>query len=414
MEIFQVVPPVMRDIGNGLEIDVDFAESLRLYLEHFDSIAVACPVRTARIEGSGLERCHAVRDLDLDADRLKLMPLPSAYRPVEFLRRLPAVRRLLRSEIEAAAYLLFSPCTLIGDWPTVAIREAVRLRRSYVIEADVVHVNIMRTGLIGRAAWKRFVKTGIVFPLTSRSFEYCLSHSTLGLFQGQDVYNAYAPFCSRPEKLNHHIPIYAGEHITEDQVRAKRDSLDAGAPLKLCYVGRAVDMKGPLDWIDTLSALADRGVAFEATWLGDGPRLDEMRGRAAARGLSDRVAFPGYLSEREPVLNAMKESHIFLFCHKTLESARILGEALACGCPLVGYASDYPADLVEEYGGGLLSPMGDRDALANNIQSLDKDRERLRALIAQAARSGRDFDRPAALRKRVELVKGTPANGTAG
>ena len=50
-----------------------------------------------------------------------------------------SVKRLLKTEIEAANYLVFSPHTLIGDWPTVAIHEAVKLNRPYVIEADVVY-----------------------------------------------------------------------------------------------------------------------------------------------------------------------------------------------------------------------------------------------------------------------------------
>lgn len=405
MQIFQVVPPILRDIGNGLEIDIDFSESLRLYLDHFDSIAVACPVRTSQIQGSGLEQCRPVRDLPWSTNRLKLIPLPTTYKPIEFVRHLPTVRRMLRSEIKDAEYLIFTPYSLIGDWPTVAIREAVALRRPYVIEADGVHGNIVRVRSISRVAWKRFVKKNILFPLFDRSYRYCLSHSSLAVFQGQDVYNAYAPFCSNPHKLNHHIPVYAGDHITGPQLQAKLASLDKDAPLKLCYAGRVVDMKGPLDWIDTLHKLTTRGVNFHATWLGDGPLLHEMRNKATAFGISDRITFTGYISARETVLDVMKQSHIFLFCHTTLESARILGEALACGCPLVGYFSAYPSDLVAEHGGGLFSKLGDCDALAQNVQDLNNDRDKLRALIRQAARSGQDFDRAAALLKRINLVK---------
>jgi glycosyltransferase involved in cell wall biosynthesis len=414
MQVFQVVPPILRDIGNGLEIDIDFLESLKVYLDHFDSFSVACPVRTSNIRGSGLEHCHPVRDLPWGADRLKLIPLPTTYnQPIEFVRQLPAVRAMLQSEIKDSEYLLFSPYSLIGDWPTVALREAVKLRRPYVIEADGVHGDIMRMRSNTGAPWRQFVKKNVLIPLFEHSYRYCLSHSSLAVFQGQDVYDAYASFCSNPHKLNHHIPVHAGDHITERQLQAKLDSLENGAPLKLCYAGRAIDMKGPLDWVETLHQLNLRGVKFQATWLGDGALLPEMRKKVAELGISECVKFPGNISDRETVLDALKDSHIFLFCHTTLESARVLGEALACGCPLVGYLSAYPSDLVEEYGGGLFSKMGDPDALAQNVQALDKDRDKLSALIRQAARSGQDFDRGAALLKRVNLVKQqkTPAMG---
>lgn len=63
MQVLQVVPPVVRDIGNGFEMDLDFYDSLKIYLEHFESFAVACSVYGAGLEGSGLERCIPFKDL---------------------------------------------------------------------------------------------------------------------------------------------------------------------------------------------------------------------------------------------------------------------------------------------------------------------------------------------------------------
>lgn len=404
MQVFQVVPPVVRDVGNGFEIDQDFANSLKIYLDHFESFAVACPVRTSDIKGSGLEQCIPISDLPWGPDRFKFIPLPWAYEPIAFLTAFLRVRRLLRAEIEASDYLIFTPSALIGDWPTVAVREAVRLGRPYTIEADGVHGDITRKRHISNVAWKRAVKRNILFPLADRSLRYCLSRSSLAVFQGQDVYNAYARHCANPHKLNHHVPVYAGDHISDAQLHAKLGSISRGDPLKICYAGRAIDMKGPLEWVDTLSELSRRGVSFDAIWLGDGPMLEEMQARTAALGVPG-ITFAGFVAERHAVLDALKQAHIFLFCHNTLESARILGEALACGAPLVGFETDYPADLVAEYGGGMFCEMGDVKALAQKVQELDGDRDRLSTLVTDAARSGRDLDREAALRRRAELVK---------
>jgi hypothetical protein len=136
MQVLNVVPPVLRDVGQGLEIDIDFAEALGVYLEHFESFAVACPVRKSNIKGSGLERCRSVKDLPWGPARLKFIPLPLATKPVDFLRQLLPVRRILRSEIIGSQYLIVTPYSLFGDWPTVAIREATVRGIPYVIEAD--------------------------------------------------------------------------------------------------------------------------------------------------------------------------------------------------------------------------------------------------------------------------------------
>lgn len=403
MQVFQVVPPVVRDVGEGLEMDLDFYNSLKIYLEQFDSFAVACPVRISDIKGSGLESCISMKDLPWGPDRFKFIPLPTTYNPIEFLRLLPQVRRQLQTEIKSAQHLLFTPYSLIGDWPTVAIRQAVKLGRPYTIEADGVHGDLMRKRHISHIPWKRWIKQKIVFPAFDLSYQYCLSHSSLAVFQGQDVYNAYARFCVNPHKLNHHIPVYAGDHISAKGLQEKVREILAGGPIKICYAGRAIDMKGPLEWIETLHELAKSGIKFEATWLGDGPMLEEMRKKAVALDIPG-ITFVGFVSERETVLRELKKAHIFLFCHNTLESARILGEAVACGAPLVGFETAYPADLVAEHGGGAFSEMGNVKALADLVQDLDSDREKLAELVTSAARSGQDFDRDAALLKRVELV----------
>lgn len=404
MQVLQVVPPIVRDVGNGLEMDVDFFDSLKIYLEHFDSFAVACPVFSADLQGSGLERCIPFKDLPWGPERFKFIPLPAAYRPAEFVRALPRVREQLRAEVDAADYLIFTPYTLIGDWPTVAIREARKLGRPYTIEADGVHGDIMRKRHISGVAWKRWIKKRLVFPAFEASHRQCLAHSSLAVFQGQDVYNAYSEHCSNPVKLNHHVPVYAGDHITGVRLAAKLDRIRRGEVIRIRYAGRAIDMKGPFDWVDTLHELARQGVKFEASWLGDGPMLEAMRERATTLGIPG-VSFAGFISDRETVLEALREADIFLFCHNTLESARILGEALACGAPLVGFETAYPVDLVAEHGGGEFSEMGDSKALAEIVRTLDGDRARLADLVTCAALSGRDLDRDAALNRRVQLVK---------
>jgi colanic acid/amylovoran biosynthesis glycosyltransferase len=404
MQVLNVVPPILRDLGQGLEVDVDFVEVLGIYLEHFRSMAVACPVRTSDIEGSGLERCRPVTDLAWGPTRLKFIPLPTATRPIKFLRHLSPVRRTLRREILAAEYLVVTPYSLFGDWPTVAIREAILRDIPYVIEADGVHSDIMRMRANNGPQWKRIVKKNILIPLFELSHEYCLKHSALAVFQGQDVFNAYAPLCRNPYKLNHHIPIYPGEHITHEELEAKLTRIRGGEPLKLCYVGRAVDMKAPLQWMETLHALSSLGVSFNASWLGDGPLLQAMREKASSHGLRN-ITFAGYISDRASVLRVMKDAHLFLFTHITLESARILGEALACGCPLVGYGSAYPADLVATHGGGTFTDIGDAYGLAKKVKLLNDDRRVLTSLVRAAAISGRDFNRPAELHKRANIVK---------
>src|SRR6202023_3526818 len=164
VQMFQVLPSIMRKIDNEFAIDVDFCEALQAYMEHFDGVSIACPIAKDTAD-SGLGRCRLIKELPWKEDRLKLIPLPNAHRPLDFIRKLPSIRRILRAEIQNADYLVFSPHTLIGDWPAVAVREAVKLRRPYVIEADVVYESLAQIGSDRKASWKRLAENYILLPL---------------------------------------------------------------------------------------------------------------------------------------------------------------------------------------------------------------------------------------------------------
>src|SRR4029077_6955198 len=111
--LLQVLPSVISEVGNELEIDFDYSEGLRLCLDNFDRVTVACPV-TTEILDSGLRRSRRVRDLPWQ-NRIRIVPLPTAYSWRDFLSHHGNVRRALRAEIENADYLVFSPHSLIGD-----------------------------------------------------------------------------------------------------------------------------------------------------------------------------------------------------------------------------------------------------------------------------------------------------------
>ena len=164
-------------------------------------------------------------------------------------------------------------------------------------------------------------------------------------------------------------------------------------------------MKGPFDWLEVLHGLARAGIDFEATWLGDGSQRPEMLRRIAQLGLEGRVTAPGFVPERATLLDALRQAHLFLFCHKTPELPRCLIEALISACPIVGYGSAYPRDLVAAEGGGLFVPIGDVAALSGQVAALAAERPRLQDLIARAARAGAPFSDRGVFRHRSELIK---------
>lgn len=336
-------------------------------------------------------------------DRVRIVPLPMAYRPDRFLRHLPATRRIIAQEIAGARWLCFGIGGLFGDWGAVSGLAARRTGRPFAVAADRVESEVIRRGA-GSGSFKERLRARLTHRPMAALERAVIGRAAVGLFNGRDTYDAYAPLCGGPAEVIHDIHIGRAEHI--DPVRLAAKAAGAGeGPLRLVYTGRADGMKGPFHWTEVLERLAAAGVDFRARWLGDGPDRPAMIERVARAGLGDRVELPGFVGDHAAVLEEMRRAHAFLFCHLTPESPRCLMEALASGCPILGYGSAYSADLIARNGGGVLVPMGDAEALAQEVAGLAGDRDRLGRLIRAAAADGAPFTDEAVFHHRSELIR---------
>jgi glycosyltransferase involved in cell wall biosynthesis len=166
-------------------------------------------------------------------------------------------------------------------------------------------------------------------------------------------------------------------------------------------------MKGPLLWIECIERLMNQlapRIAVEATWIGDGPMLEEARALVRQRGLEEHVFFRGAENDRDRVLGIFRAADLFVFCHLTPESPRCLIEALMSGLPILGFDSAYARDLLSE-GGGATVPVGDTAGLASLISRYAGDEEALRQVSKSALLAGRRFSEESVFRHRAELIK---------
>lgn len=394
--LFVHVP--LNDIGGQIFLERQACNGLRRWADNFERMTVMMPIRHG-VSTAGLEPLTTVGPA---LDRIRIVPLPTAYRPDQFLRALPSVRRIIRQEIGRHDFCCFGIGGLFGDWGSLACWQAHWLGKPYAVWTDRVESEVVRRSS-GQGPWRRRLMARLTHRPMAWMERAVIRRATLGLFHGRDTFETYAPFCRQPE-LVHNIHIRRADHIDDAAMAAKLQQAAAG-PLRIGYVGRADPMKGPHDWIDVLKGLDMRGVPFRATWFGDGSALPRMREQAAQSGLGDKVRFPGFIEDRARMMAAFRDIDILLFCHKTPESPRSLIEALVSGCALVGYDSPFVRDLTAGHAGGVFAPLDDVAALTGHVAALHQDRERLRALMRAAREDGRPFDDETVFRHRCDLIK---------
>nr|WP_314262470.1 glycosyltransferase [uncultured Devosia sp.] len=388
----------IHESADGTFIDEQTARGIAQWRKHFDRVTYV----GMTAEGAGSSSAWVALEQQLGTADCRTIVLPDGYALSRMIKHYRSVRKTLRGAIAEHEHLCFTIGGLIGDWPAIAALEARKQKRDYVVWIDRVEPQIIRQAMAG-SSLKRRVKSTIELPLMDRYQRFILGSSRRALLQGMDTFNYFRASAPDPHCI-YDTHTTATDQIGAAQLQGKLARIRSGAPLEIVYTGRAATMKGTGDWLGVLEILNGRGVPFRARWIGDGPDIDKMRQRVEAASLGDKIMLPGFETDREKLLAALRDSDMLLFCHKTMESARCLIETLVSGCPMVGYDSAYAKGLAEEHGGALLTPRDDVEALAGAVVALHFDRARLARLVEQAAQSGEHYDEDAVYAHRARLM----------
>ena len=403
--ILLVLPVPFRLINGVLHIEAQAANGLDRWADNFGYVVAACPLISEKVaQGHASWKWLPCDGLEHRA-RMRLIPLPTAWTIPSFAAHYRTVRQQFAEDlIPSCKYLQFAIGGMIGDWASVAALEAHRQRRAYSVWTDRVESEVVKT----TAARYPFVKRQyrLANSWLMRRYERCIiRNAKLGLFHGAETYEAYS---SLPEHsfITHDVHAKLEDRISREELQEKiRRASKIGRPLRIGYAGRATAMKAPIDWLRVLLRLRESDVPFEATWLGDGELLSEMRSFVAQHALDSQVSLPGFVSDHQFVFSFLRSCDILLFTHITPESPRIILEAMVSGTPAVGYANSFVADVAGPVGRHLLTPIGDVVQLAEMVTSLALNRETLVESISSAARVGEHYNDAAVFHHRSELIK---------
>ena len=407
--ILLVLPvPFCRDSEGKVLVEEQAGNGLDRWADNFQNVVIASPLKPNNSLDSGKIYEYINIEAIQSANRVEFIPLPWAYELKTFLASYYRTRALLAEKIRQCDYLLFGIGGLVGDWPAVAALEALRQKKSFSVWTDRVEYSVIQNAYRDSRGLQRIYRRArhnlIISPLMKALTHHIIARADLGLFHGRDCFDAYSPHC-RLSYLVHNIHLKPENRIDSAQLQTKLHRVRSGGPLRIVYAGRVAGMKGPFDWIQAMAILRDSGVAFRASWLGDGPLLAGARAEVVRLNLSDLVDFPGFVRDRSQLLNTLRDADIFVFCHKTLESPRCLIEALMSGSPILGYDSPYPRDLLDDLAPSVLVARDDITALAERMADLNRDRGKLAELIQKSYELGAHFSDSAVFRHRSDLIK---------
>lgn len=151
----------------------------------------------------------------------------------------------------------------------------------------------------------------------------------------------------------------------------------AGDQPLLLHVGRLVPEKNQTLLLKAFARLPSSLASARLLIAGDGPERDTLERRIAALSLGDRVRLLGTRADIPALLNA---ADVFALSSDIEGMPLVVGEAMACGCPVVATDAAGVAPMVDGF--GQVVPRGDADALAAALARTLRDG---RGSIAQEA-----------------------------
>ena len=169
-----------------------------------------------------------------------------------------------------------------------------------------------------------------------------------------------------PAERVHYLPNFVSEGTAPPAERGKLGLPDAG-PLLLA-LGRLHANKAFDVLIRALTQLPDAVLCI----AGSGPLEHDLRRQAAALGIADRIAFPGWQADVAPLFAA---ADIYVCPSRIEPLGNVVIEAWAHRVPVVAAAATGPEALIEDGESGLLAPVDDADALAGAVQRFFDDRD---------------------------------------
>lgn len=176
--------------------------------------------------------------------------------------------------------------------------------------------------------------------------------------------------------------------VIGNEVMLPIDAVPAGhdfeGRIRLIGVGGLLARKGPLEAVDALAALVERGVDAELVWAGDGELRTAMVERARASGVGERLTLLGAVSPDE-LSRELLRATMFLLPVETETFGVAIAEALTHGLPVVTSGTGGHEEFLEADRSRRVAERSGA-ALADAVQDLITDRGLpSRATIARQA-----------------------------
>jgi glycosyltransferase involved in cell wall biosynthesis len=330
------------------------------YLDVFDEVVVLS--RAQDVPDAGLDWKR------VDGERVSFAPIPHYLGPLQYVQRLPAIRRAIWAGIRREDAVIMRVGSPLADFI------APRLRREghpYGLEVVGDPHDVFAPGAV-RHPLRPFFRWWFARQLRRQCrLANGVAYVTEWMLQrhyptGPDAYST------------HYSSVELGDQAF---VEAPRPPDRDKRSFHLVLVGSLGQYyKAPDVVIDAVDRCLQTGLDLTLDLVGDGKERPQLEAQVAALGLEDRVTFAGQVPGGQAVRDHLDRADLFVLPSRSEGLPRALIEAMARALPAIGSTVGGFPELLDE---SELVPPGDAVALADKIREIVTDPNRMAALSAR-------------------------------
>jgi L-malate glycosyltransferase len=246
---------------------------------------------------------------------------------------------------------------------------------------DVIHTHVVLEA--GWAAWRLAKKHRIPVVLTEHSspFSMHLETELSRRLVRETLTNVNRVVAISPALAKELLDFQPGLHIniigesvrTDFFVRSEEVDQYKRTGKRFFVAARLAEQKGLHHLIEAVQLLRRNGLnSFEVVIGGEGPERLKLEELAAKLGVAEYCRFLGALN-RDQVKEKMQNCDVFVLSSLHESFGVVLGEAMACGKPVISTRCGGPEFVVNEET-GVLVEVGKPGALADAMADFIKDR----------------------------------------
>ena len=153
-------------------------------------------------------------------------------------------------------------------------------------------------------------------------------------------------------------------------------------------IGRLVKRKSIDTMINALSGIKNKKIKLLI--VGDGPEIDYLTGLTEQLNLTDRIKFPGYITEEEKY-SYLANSDVFILTSMHEGFGIVFMEAMFMGLPIVCTNHGGQVDFLKQDQNALLIDVGDVESCRKSMMKMYNDRNLYKIMSRNNKKKVRDF-----------------------